>query len=185
MAGLPVVIVGLEKDSSGIANEGMRTIRFAEATGLELVADGSDLVAFLQFFSQSRARSGGSDFVVVSGVSNSPSHQLWEIIYLRTHYNQRFRHSVSDMRRAIDSVQAPVVLPEPAMPPKLSRPAYVDGQFRFDIEGTPGRAAIVQVSSDGVLWEVLKELVLEEDPVTFVDETSSEADFRFYRVLSR
>lgn len=177
--------MGLEKDSSGIANGGMRTLRFAEATGLELVVDGSDLVAFLQFFPQSRARSGGSDFVVVSGVSNSPSHQLWEIIYLRTHYAQRFRDSVSDMRRAIDSVEAPVVPPEPATPPKLSQPAYVAGQFRFDVEGTPGRSAIVQVSTDGVRWEVLQEFVLEEVSVTIVDETSSEADFRFYRVLSR
>ena len=180
-----MIIVGLEKDSSGIANGGMRTLRFAEATGLELVVDGSDLAAFLQFFPQSRARSGGSDFVVVSGVSNSPSHQLWEIIYLRTHYAQRFRDSVSDMRRAIDSVEAPVVPPEPATPPKLSRPAYENGQFRFDVKGTPGRSAIVQVSTDGVRWEVLQELVLEEVPVTFVDETSAEADFRFYRVLSR
>lgn len=163
----------------------MRTLRFAEATGLELVVDGSDLTAFLQFFPQSRARSGGSDFVVVSGISNSPSHQLWEIIYLRTHYPQRFRDSVSDMRRAIDSVQAPVVPPEPATPPKLSQPAYVDGRFRFDVEGTPGRSAIVQVSTDGVRWKVLQELVLEEVSVTVVDETSSEADLRFYRVLSR
>ena len=179
-----MVIVGLEKDSRGIADGGMRTLRFAEATGLELVVDGSDLAAFLQFFPQSRAESGGSDFVVVSGVSNSPSHQLWEIIYLRTHYAQPFRDSVSNMRRAIDSVEAPVSL-EPATPPKLSRPAYVEGQFRFDVAGTPGRSAIVQVSTDGVRWEVLQELMLEEDPVTFVDETSSEADFRFYRVLSR
>lgn len=175
--------MGLEKDSRGIANEGMRTLRFAEATGLELVADGSDLEAFLQFFPQSRARSGGSDFVVVSGVSNSPSHQLWKIIYLRTHYDQPFRDSVSDMRRAIDSVAAPVVPPEPATPPKLSQPAYVDGRFRFDVAGTLGRSAIVQVSTDLIRWEVLKELVLEEVPITFVDETSSEADFRFYRVL--
>lgn len=179
-----MVIVGLEKDRQGIANGGMRTLRFAEATGLELVVDGSDLEAFLQFFPQSRSGSGGSDFVVVSGVSNSPSHQLWEIIYLRTHYAQRFRDSVSDMRRAIDSIEAPVSL-EPATPPKLSRPAYVAGQFRFDVAGTPGRSAIVQVSTDGVRWEVLQELTLEEDPVTFVDETSSESDFRFYRVLSR
>lgn len=182
---MPVVIVGLEKDSRGIANGGMRTLRFAEATGLELVADGSDLEAFLQFFPQSRAKSGGSDFVVVSGVSNSPSHQLWEIIYLRTHYAQRFRDSVSDMRRAIDSVAAPVS-PEPAIPPRLSRPAYMkmkNGQFRFEVAGTPGRSATVQFSTDLVHWEVLKELVLEEVPVTFVDETSSEAAFRFYRVL--
>lgn len=178
--------MGLEKDSSGIANGGMRTLRFAEATGLELVVDGSDLAAFLQFFPPSRSRSGGSDFVVINGVSNSPSHQLWEIIYLRTHYTQRFQDSVSDMRRAIDSVGAPVVPPEPATPPKLSQPAYVDGRFRFDVKGTPGRSAIVQVSTDGVRWEVLQEeLVLEEVPVTVVDETSSEADFRFYRVLSR
>ena len=71
------------------------------------------------------------------------------------------------------------------MPPKLSRPAYVDGRFRFEVEGTPGRAATVQGSADGVRWEFIKELVLEEVPVAVVDETSSEADFRFYRVLSR
>ncbi len=177
-----MVVVGLEKDERGVSSGA--TLNFARGTGLELVVDGSDLEAFLQFFPQSRSGSGGSDFVVVSGVSNSPSHQLWEIIYLRTHYAQRFRDSVSDMRRAIDSVEAPVSL-EPATPPKLSRPAYVEGQFRFDVAGTPGRSAIVQVSTDGVRWEVLQELTLEEDPVTFVDETSSEADFRFYRVLSR
>lgn len=178
-----MVIVGLEKDERGVSSGA--TLNFARGTGLELVANGSDLEAFLQFFPQSRAGSGGSDFVVVSGVSDSPSHQLWEIIYLRTHYAQRFRDSVSDMRRAIDSVEAPVVLPEPATPPKLSRPAYENGQFRFDVKGTPGRSAIVQVSTDGVRWKVLKELVLEEVPITFVDETASESDFRFYRVLSR
>ena len=178
-----MVVVGLEKDERGVSSGA--TLNFARGTGLELVVDGSDLEAFLQFFPQSRSGSGGSDFVVVSGVSNSPSHQLWEIVYLRTHYAQRFQDSVSDMRRAIDSVEAPVVPTETATPPKLSRPAYVAGQFRFDVAGTPGRSAIVQVSTDGVRWEVLQELTLEEDPVTFVDETSSESDFRFYRVLSR
>ncbi len=169
-----MVVVGLEKDSRGVPSGG--TLQFAESTGLELVVDDSDHLAIRQFFPPSRFGAGGSDFVAINGVTYSPSHQLWEIVYLRTHYAQRFRDSVADMRRAIDSVQAPII---------LSRPDFVGGRFQFDVAGTPGLSVTVQVSTNWVDWAVLKELTLEKTPVTVVDEMPAPASFRFYRVVER
>ena len=69
--------------------------------------DDSAHVAIAQFFSSSRYTAPGSDFVAISGVANSPSHDQWEILYSRTHYSQPFQNSISDMRRVIDAVKAP------------------------------------------------------------------------------
>merc|ERR1711916_329001 len=113
-AGVPVVLLGLEKDAFGISGGG--TLFFAERTRLELVVGDPDQVALSQFFSPSRANGSDSDFVVLNGVANSPSHEQWEIVYKRS-----FRPSISQLREAIDSIEAGMSL-APAEPPVLSDP---------------------------------------------------------------
>ncbi|MCS1412209.1 MAG: Thiol-disulfide oxidoreductase ResA [Verrucomicrobia subdivision 3 bacterium] len=178
--GLPVVLVGLEKDDSGMRSG--ETLFFAERTGLELVVDDSDHVALNQFFSPRRGEgTNNSDFVVLNGVPNSPSHQLWEIVYTRS-----FRPSVSELREAIDSIQAPVAAPEPepAVPAVLSHPKYVDGRFQFRVEGTLNQSATVEVSTDTVQWNRLKEIVFGDTATIVIDENSFAEDLRFYRVVT-
>jgi len=177
------VLLGLEKDAFGISGGG--TLFFAERTGLELVVGDPDQVALSQFFSPSRANGSDSDFVVLNGVANSPSHEQWEIVYKRS-----FRPSISQLREAIDSVEAaqlpvpvPEPEPEPAEPPVLSDPAIEGGSFRFLVQGTPGHTGVVEYSLDGLNWVVLEELNFTDEAVQVVDPLRA-GEHRLYRVLS-
>ncbi len=172
---MPVVLLGLEKDAFGISSGG--TLFFAERTGLELVVGDPNQVALSQFFSASRASGSDTDFVVLNGVANSASHQQWEIIYKRS-----FRPSISQLREAIDSIEAGVSL-APAEPPLLSEPTIEDGSFGFLVQGTPGHSGTVEFSEDGTNWFVLEEIEFTDDSIRVVDPVQS-SQHRLYRVLS-
>ena len=173
-----MVIVGLEKDDSGISSGG--TLFFAERTGIELVLDDSDHIALHQFFSPNRGEgTNNSDFVVINGVANSPSHKQWEIVHTRS-----LRPSIRDFRTAIDSIEAGAAPLAPAEPPVLSSPRWEGGQFSFDVQGTSGRAGVVEFSEDGIAWKVLDELSFGDEPIQVLDAISDVSGHRLYRVLS-
>jgi len=144
--------------------------------------DDSEHEAIAQFFPTSRFTAGGSDFVLLNGVPDSPSHELWEIAYLRTHYSEPFRLAVDNLRDAIDSIEAPE-LSERKL--KLFRPALVEGSFRFEVEGPAEQAVTVQYSVDGVNWTDFRELTLGETPQAVVDDQMPRTTHRFYRAVVR
>jgi hypothetical protein len=170
------VVLGLEKDSFGIQSGG--TLFFAERTGLELVVDDSDHIALHQFFSPNRGEgTNNSDFVVLNGVPNSASHQLWEVVYTRS-----LRPSIRTMKEAIDSVEAGGAPLGPAEPAVLSAPSVAGGLFSFSVQGTPGHSGVVEFSSDGVTWSELQKLEFGEESIVVSDSESAEQSHRFYRV---
>ena len=169
-------MLGLEKDSFGVQSGG--TLFFAERTGIDLVVDDSDHVVLNQFFSPNRGEgTNNSDFVVLNGVPNSASHELWEVVYTRS-----FRPSISAMKDAIDSVEAGGVPLAPAEPAVLSVPSILDGQFSFSVQGTPGHSGEVEYSSDGVTWNELQKLEFGEDSIVVSDNDPAGPPHRFYRV---
>ena len=171
-----MVVLGLEKDSAGIRSGG--TLFFAERTGLELVVDDSDHLVLDQFFSPNRGEgTNNSDYVVLNGVSNSSSHQQWEVVYTRS-----FRPSVSALRDAIDSVEGGGAPLAPAEPAVLSKPSFVDGEFSFSVQGTPGHSGLVEYSSDGITWNELQKVAFEEDSIDISDNDPERQTHRFYRV---
>ena len=157
--------------------------------GLDLVLDDTRHEALRQFFPMGRATAPGSDIVALNGVENSPSHELWEIIYLRTHYFERFSQSVRSMREAIDSVEAAVVRP------KLTALKWDEDGFRFSVTGRPGAMVRLEYSHDlsptnEMRWIPLEEIELGEEPVEFIDDSDPALDekgepipYRFYRVV--
>jgi hypothetical protein len=169
-------VLGLEKDSFGIQSGG--TLFFAERTGLDLVVDDSDHVALNQFFSPNRGEgTNNSDFVVLNGVPNSASHELWEVVYTRS-----LRPSISAIKDAIDSVEAGGVPLAPAEPAVLSVPSVLGSQFSFSVEGTPGHSGVVEYSSDGITWTELQKLEFGEDSIVVSDNDPAGQSHRFYRV---
>ncbi len=162
-AGLPVVVIGLEKDDFGPVSGG--TVFFADRTGLDVALDDSAHDVLAQFFPRTRGERGNdSDFVILNGVRDSASHELWEILYARSR-----RPLIAEMRELIDSVEAPGAMPElpPAEPARLVGPQVRGAEFEFWIEGTVGRTARIESSSDGVTWETRAELLIEEGGTRF------------------
>ena len=175
--GIPVVLVGLEKDGSGEPSGG--TLTFAERTGLELVVDDSDHEVLHQFFSPQRGEgASNSDFVILNGVANSPSHQRWEIVYTKS-----LRPSVSELRNAIDSIEAgaPVDLLPPAAP-LLSAPQRRDDRFEFWVKGAAGYQGRVEASSDGRTWTLFSEIEFGNEPVLITDPLGDSVSHRLFRV---
>lgn len=167
-------VIGLEKDDRGVSSGG--TLAFASSTGLEVVLDDSAHEALHQFFPSNRGEgTNNSDFVLLNGVEGSPSHEAWEILHVESR-----RVSIQSIRDKIDSIEPASV---PAVPPSLSNPRLVDGQFVFEVDGTPGRSVIVQISNDGVQWDNLREVTLEEMPVTFSEPLSSNSSLLLFRVV--
>ena len=178
--GIPVVVLGLEKSPTGASSGGTKV--FADRTGLELVVDDSDHEVIAQFFPSDRYLAGGSDFVALNGVPDSPSHKLWEIIYLRTHYSEPFRNAVSSMRRVINAVEAPTLASREL---KLLNPRLKYERFQFEVEGPPDQAIKIQYSIDGVQWTELQEITLGETPFSVVDNQFPLKTHRFYRAVIR
>lgn len=73
--------------------------------------------------------------------------------------------------------------PEPVVPPRLLQPRWEDGNFRFEVEGTPGQEVLIQVSEDGFQWMNLETRVLEDAPLVFSEPIRAGSAAVFFRVI--
>jgi len=85
---------------------------FIQTYGLDYVLDDYAQTVFRQF------GNGTPTFVVINGVTNSSTHQPWEVVYKRVGYDSgtttAIRNAVNAVRRSPGSGQAPVITREPA-----------------------------------------------------------------------
>ena len=92
------------------------------------------------------ASSGQPIFAIINGVTNSPSHRPWELLYSRQGYGQT-QFPVADFRKAIDAVKSappPLILSSPGLQP--------GGQFGFQISGVAGTTYELQTTKDLIQW---------------------------------
>lgn len=128
-AGIPVVHVGVNLQPG----QETQTQNFVTKARLEVV---------LQDFSRTLANRIATDgqpiFAIINGVTNSPSHQPWELLYSRRGYGQT-TFPVADFRSAIDAVKAPPARPPPAAgwPLQVCRPGRSRPHLPPGIFGRP------------------------------------------------
>ncbi|MBX3733459.1 MAG: TlpA family protein disulfide reductase [Verrucomicrobiae bacterium] len=130
--GLPVLHIGVNLQADNNDANRNATTTFAQIYRIPLVVQDSSR-RFQGLFGPT---SGQPTFAIINGVTNSPSHRLWELIYARFSYqDSTATRPIEAFQTAIDSVQAP--------PPQLEafriRP---DGHWEFSITG-PGRAPVL------------------------------------------
>ena len=68
-------------------------------------------------------------------------------------------------------------------PPRILNPAFVGGQFRFDLTGPPGLSVIVEASPDLVSWLPIWTNTFS-GTLNFSDPQSSVISKHFYRLHS-
>ncbi len=97
-AGIPVRHVAINLQP----NQEIQTGNFVTRAGFEFVLED------FQRTLANRFQSGGQPiFAIINGVTNSPSHQPWELLAHQDGYGQRdFTESLAGFRAAIDGVQA-------------------------------------------------------------------------------
>lgn len=171
-AGIPVVSVGVNLQ----ANQEAQTQNFVNRAEYEFVWQDFNRAVANRFFP-----TGGQPlFAIINGVTNSPSHRPWELIYARQGYGQT-TFPVADFRAAIDAVQAAVV---PAAPPTLtlgSGPAA--NVVTLSVRGRTGVAYRVESSPDLSGWKLEQEVTLSSETASVSVQLPS-AETRFFRVVA-
>jgi len=124
-------------------------------------------------------QSGGQPiFVVINGVTNSPSHPAWQLLVNHLGYGDTdFNQELTNFRAIIDTVQAPVP------PPQLSAPRRVGADFEFTLTTQPGRNYRVEASANLLNWTALRALSGSTHAVVIRD-TNAPSGGRFYRAVT-
>jgi hypothetical protein len=152
------------------------TLTFVNAYGLAPVLDDGCYIAFTNFV-------GGPTphFVVINGVTNSSSHQPWEILYDQPTpvdcSSANIASTIQLLRNTIDSVKAGNV------PPRWSRwRRLTGGALEFTINAQKGRTNRIECTTNFVNWTTVTNIVAATNTFTFQESTPASARQRFYRV---
>ena len=82
--------------------------------------------------------SGQPTFVIINGVTNSPSHRPWELLYAR------FSYQDSTQSRPIDAFRAAIDSVEPGPPFLHGFSVQPDGSWEFTVSGAPRRPLLLE-----------------------------------------
>ena len=122
--------------------------------------------------------SGQPIFVVINCVTNSPSHQPWQLLVNHLGYGDTdFNTEIAGFRAIINTVQAPL------LPLQLSAAHLVGSAFEFTLQTQPGRSYRVQASTNLTDWTTLRTIAGTNTPIVFRD-TSAPPTRRFYRTVT-
>lgn len=118
-------------------------------------------------------------FLAINGLSNSPSHQQWQVLisdFSNGGGAFDFTADVNRWRRILDAVQAgpPVLTNVP------SSGAVSD--FAFTFPGQRGRTNVVESSADLATWSVVTNVFGTNAPITVRDPDVPNSPRKFYRV---
>ncbi len=122
--------------------------------------------------------SGQPIFAVINGITNSPTHQPWQVLVNHRGYGETdFGQEILNFRAAIDAVQPPVVAP-------LLTNAHREGaDFEFNIQSQIGSSYQVLSSTNMTSWTALRTNIGASSLTTFRD-TNAPPDLNFYRVVT-
>ena len=171
-AGIPVVHVGVNLQPG----QESQTQNFVTRAGLEMV-----LQDFNRAVANRIAPLGGQPiFAIINGVTNSPSHRPWELLYSRLGYGET-TFPVADFRSAIDAVKAPAILPPKV--PALSNPSVrPDGNLAFVLTGDANRTYRLESSADLLNWNLVRTFTTSGASETVLASPAPEKPGGYYRV---
>ena len=122
--------------------------------------------------------SGQPVFVVINGVTNSPSHTAWRVLVNHLGYGDtEFNQELANFRAIIDSVQPGIAAPT------LNNARRIGADFEFNFQTQPGRSYRVLGSTNLSNWTTLQTLNASTNATTF-RHTNAPPARNFYRVVT-
>lgn len=174
--GVPVIHVAVNQEPRSIYQTDTDTFITQQGFGITVNDYGAGLgTNRVRFMLQA---SGQPTFAVINGVTNSPSHQPWQLLVNHLGFGDtQFSAELASFRAIIDAVQAPVPAPE------LSAAHLVGSDFEFTLQTQRGRSYRVQGSTNLTDWTTLRTIPGTNIPVLFRD-TNAPPSRRFYRTVT-
>ncbi len=173
--GVPVLHIAVNQEASSFYHAS--TDNFVAQQGFNPVVNDYDgaIINPVRFMFQS---TGQPIFVVINGVTNSPSHQPWQILVNYQGYGQTdFNQTLAGFRAVIDTVQPP------AQRPLLSAQRNIGADFQFTLTTQTNRNYRIEVSTNLLSWTTLRTLTGSGNATVFRD-TNAPPGQRFYRVVT-
>ena len=128
--------------------------------------------------------SGQPIFVVLNCVTNSPTHQPWEVLVNYQGYAQTdFNSKLAEFRAVIDTVQPAAVVPPLPSAPQLSNARRIGADFEFTLTAPTNATYRIEASANLTAWNTLDTLPFTGAPILF-RETNVPAGPRFYRAVA-
>ncbi len=122
--------------------------------------------------------SGQPIFAVINGVTNSPTHQPWQLLVNHLGYGQTdFNATLAGIRAVIDTVQSP------APPPQLTVPKRNGTNFEFNFTALSNRVYRVQTSTNLTNWTTWRTISNVTGSV-LVRDTNAPSPGRMYRTVT-
>jgi hypothetical protein len=173
--GVPVLHVAVNQEASSFYKAS--TDNFVTKQGFSPVVNDYEgaVINPVRFMFQS---SGQPIFVVINGVTNSPTHKPWEILVNYLGYGQTdFSTTLATFRSAIDKIQAP------ADQPTLSNGTADPAGFQFSSTTQTNRVYRIETSTNLLDWITLGNVSGSGGSAAFRD-TNPPAAKGFYRTAT-
>ncbi len=173
--GVPVLHVAVNQEAASFYQT--QTDNFINLQGFAVVVNDYDATSInpVRFKFQS---AGQPIFVVINGVTNSPTHQPWQLLVNHLGYGDTdFSQELANFRTIIDTVQLGVSVPT------LIAPRRDGADFEFSFQTEPGRSYRVQVSPNLVDWTTIR-TVSGSTNATVFRHTNVPTSATFYRVVT-
>lgn len=175
--GVPVLHIAVNQESASFYQ--VQTDSFITQQGFSPVVNdygpglGTNRVRFLF------QNSGQPTFAVINGVTNSPSHQPWQLLVNHLGYGDTdFNIELANFRAVIDTVQPP-----PAPPTQLTNARRLGADFEFSFQPLNNRTNRVQASTNLTSWTTLRTYPPTTNVIVFRDTNVPPAR-RFYRTVT-
>ena len=174
--GVPVLHVAVNQEA-GASYQGQTDSFITQQSFSPVVNDygpglGTNRVRFLF------QNSGQPIFVVINGVTNSPSHQPWQLLVNHLGYGQTdFNQTLAGFRTLINAVQSP------APPPLLTAPKRTGTNFEFNFTALSNRVYRVQTSTNLTNWTTWRTISNATGNV-LVRDTNAPLTGRTYRAVT-
>jgi len=122
--------------------------------------------------------SGQPIFVAINAVTNSPTHEPWEVLINHLGYGETdFSQEIQTFRAIIDTVQPP------ATTPQITGTQQVGADFQFTFHADANRTYRVEGTTNLVDWNTLWTVPGSNSPVQFV-HTNAPPSLQLYRVAT-
>ena len=172
--GVPVLHIAVNQEP--LASYQSQTDSFITQQGFNPVMNDYDNLRTnrVRFLFQS---SGQPIFAVINGVTNSPTHQPWQLLVNHLGYGQTdFNQELANDRAVIDKVQSR------ASPSQLSEARSNGAGFEFKLQAQSGRSYRVQGSTNLGDWTTLRSITAITNTLLFRDTNAPLS--RFYRAVT-